>query len=382
VVDDDEACACSIERFLKRAGYEVTVAGSVAEALRLVATAAFEVVLSDIGLPGESGVELLRRAHELDRDLPVVLMTGSPTVETAIEALTLGALQYLPKPATNDEVVAAVATAVRHHEQARQNVAARRVQEQRTKDMAERADLGAGLDRALERMWMAFQPIVRADRGGTFGFEALMRTTETSLPHPGAILSAAERLGRLVEVGRRVRALSAAALEAAPSGACLFVNLHVHDLLDEKLYDPNEPLARVADRVVLELTERAAADDVADLGGCVRRLRSAGYRIAIDDLGAGYAGLSSFAMLEPDVVKLDMSLVRGVHVSPVRQRLIRSLVSVCREMKIHVVAEGVEVAAERDAVVGLGCDLIQGYLFAKPGRPFPTVSAEAYGVGP
>src|SRR5207249_3254913 len=97
-------------------------------------------------------------------------------------------------------------------------------------------------------------------------------------------------------------------------------------------------------------------------------------RIAVDDLGAGYAGLSSFAQLEPEVVKLDMTLVRDAPGSLTKQRLIRSMVTLCDEMGLTVVAEGVETAAERDVLVALGCHLLQGYLLGRPGRPFPEVT--------
>jgi EAL domain-containing protein (putative c-di-GMP-specific phosphodiesterase class I) len=122
---------------------------------------------------------------------------------------------------------------------------------------------------------------------------------------------------------------------------------------------------------VLEITERSAIEDVKDIQARVTMLRRLGFRIAIDDLGAGYAGLSSFAALEPEIVKLDMSLVRNVHQSDIRQRLVGSMTALCKEMGMGVVAEGVEVVEERDCLRGLGCELLQGYLFARPGPPFP-----------
>jgi EAL domain-containing protein (putative c-di-GMP-specific phosphodiesterase class I) len=96
-----------------------------------------------------------------------------------------------------------------------------------------------------------------------------------------------------------------------------------------------------------------------------------GFRLAIDDLGAGYAGLNSFSQLEPEVAKLDMALVRDVHKQPTKLTLVRTMISMCRELGIQVVAEGIETAEERDALVWAGCDLLQGYLFAKPGPAFP-----------
>jgi EAL domain-containing protein (putative c-di-GMP-specific phosphodiesterase class I) len=101
------------------------------------------------------------------------------------------------------------------------------------------------------------------------------------------------------------------------------------------------------------------------------QLRRIGFRIAIDDLGAGYAGLTSFATLEPELVKLDMTLVRDVDKNPVKERLVRSMTSLCKDLGMLVVAEGVETPQERDALVALGCDLLQGYLFARPAEPFP-----------
>jgi EAL domain-containing protein (putative c-di-GMP-specific phosphodiesterase class I) len=240
-------------------------------------------------------------------------------------------------------------------------------------EAGDRAGLQAGFERALGSLWMAFQPIVDGKSRGILGYEALMRSGETSLPHPGAVLGAAERLERLPDLGRRVRTLSAEAFRAAPPAALLFVNLHTRDLLDEELYGVDTPLALIADRVVLEITERAALDDVHDVVGRTHRLRQMGFRIAIDDLGAGYAGLSSIAALEPEFVKLDMSLVRDVHKSSVRQRLIQSIAGLCGELGMNVLAEGIETSEERDTVRGLGCDLLQGYFFAKPGRPFPAL---------
>src|SRR5207253_2538837 len=91
------------------------------------------------------------------------------------------------------------------------------------------------------------------------------------------------------------------------------------DLLDEHLLDPASPLSAHAAKVVLEITERAGLDEVKDARARVESLKRMGYRIAVDDLGAGYAGLTSFAQLEPHIVKLDMSLVRNVHEAPTKR---------------------------------------------------------------
>jgi EAL domain-containing protein (putative c-di-GMP-specific phosphodiesterase class I) len=219
---------------------------------------------------------------------------------------------------------------------------------------------------------MAYQPIVSWSRRKTVAYEALMRPHEPSLPDPGALLSAAEQLGRIHDLGRVVRQKALLPLADIPPDAHLYLNLHPQDLLDEALYEQGGPLAAAAPRIVLELTERSSLHEVGLVRARVAKLRALGYRIAIDDLGAGYAGLTTFALLEPEVVKIDMALVRNVDASPSQRAIVRGLVAACRELAIEVIAEGVETAAERDTLVHLGIDLLQGYMFAKPGPAFPT----------
>jgi EAL domain-containing protein (putative c-di-GMP-specific phosphodiesterase class I) len=151
------------------------------------------------------------------------------------------------------------------------------------------------------------------------------------------------------------------------------MNLHPQDLTDPVLHADDTLLASMASRVVLEVTERAALEGIPDVPSLIASLRARGFRVAIDDLGAGYAGLASFALLEPDIVKLDMSLVRDVHQSPVKQKLVRSMTQLCKDLGLLVVGEGVEVMEERAALIELGCDLLQGYCVARPGRPFPAI---------
>jgi EAL domain-containing protein (putative c-di-GMP-specific phosphodiesterase class I) len=107
------------------------------------------------------------------------------------------------------------------------------------------------------------------------------------------------------------------------------------------------------------------------------RLRALGFRLAVDDIGAGYSGLSSFTELTPEVVKIDISLIRDVHKSTLKQRTIRALCRLCHDVGTLVVGEGVETCDERDALTDLGCDLIQGYLTGRPGRGLPGAGPAA-----
>jgi EAL domain-containing protein (putative c-di-GMP-specific phosphodiesterase class I) len=373
VVEDEELLCRAYVRTLAAAGFTAVPAYSAKQALEAQSATEFDVVVSDIGLPEQDGFQLLETMRARDPDLPFVLVTGNPSVESAARAVELAVLRYLVKPVESATLVELVAKAVRLHGIARAKREAAAVVGAGAQLMAERIELEAGLVRALRGLWMAYQPIVDCRSRELVAFEALVRTREPSVPHPGAFFSAAEQLGRVHEVGRAIRAAVAQTLRERPSPAEIFINLHSSDLLDETLYDADGPLAPHASRIVLEVTERAALANRADVPSSILRLRKLGYRIAIDDLGAGYSGLSYFAILTPDVVKLDITLVRDCHREPVKRKLIGSLTTLCREMGMRVVAEGVETTDERDVVLELGCDLLQGYLFARPGAPFPEV---------
>ena len=166
----------------------------------------------------------------------------------------------------------------------------------------------------------------------------------------------------------------AAAIPSAPRDARIFVNLNASELEDDQLYSAAEPLRPYAHRVVLEITERDALDRVQGVERRLDRLRAAGFRLAVDDLGAGYSGLTSFLTLEPSVVKLDRALIQGIDRKPGSKKIVQSMVHLCREMEVDLIAEGVETEGERQALGGLGCSLHQGFLYSPPRRGFPALS--------
>jgi EAL domain-containing protein (putative c-di-GMP-specific phosphodiesterase class I) len=184
----------------------------------------------------------------------------------------------------------------------------------------------------------------------------------------------ARKLGQSQEAGRHIRSLVADAIPRAPADAVIFVNIDPHDLDDDDLMSGRDSLTKYAQRVILEITERDSLKSLSDLDCKVKLLRDLGYRIALDDLGAGYAGLTSLALVLPDVVKFDMDLVRDIDRSPTKQALIRSMAATCRELGIQTLAEGIESPRERDVVIGLGCGLLQGFMFGKASREFVRVN--------
>jgi EAL domain-containing protein (putative c-di-GMP-specific phosphodiesterase class I) len=198
-----------------------------------------------------------------------------------------------------------------------------------------------------------------------------VRCNEASIAHPGVLVDTADRLGKLHQLGRAIRDRVAADMVDAPDDALLFVNVHAGELRDPELASPRAKLSQAAARVVLEITERSALDRVPGAAARVADLRTLGFRIAVDDLGAGYAGLASFSQLDPEFVKLDMSLVRDVHLNAKKRSVVRAMLALCgEELGVDVICEGVEVPDEREALQAAGADLMQGYLFARPQRGF------------
>lgn len=357
-------------RVLGHEGWDVTTVGDVRAAITALETTQtpFDCVLSDIHMPDMDGFALVAAVRQLDDDIPVLLMTGDPSLDGAVRAIETGAVSYITKPFAPETLASSVARAARRH--GVQRMRRRAESYARALYGTDRTELEQRFARALERSWMAFQPIVDVHTQKVFAYEALLRTDEESLRRTDLFIATAERLDRVHQLGRRVRSAVAEAVRHAPEGVQIFVNVHGLELVDEELFAADGPLARYSSRIVLEITERTGLDPAAGPTR-VAMLRKLGYRIAVDDLGAGYAALGALATLEPEVVKLDMSLVRDLDRQPTKRRVVSAIATMCRELGSNVVAEGVETAAERDACISAGIELVQGYLYARPGKGFP-----------
>jgi EAL domain-containing protein (putative c-di-GMP-specific phosphodiesterase class I) len=366
VVDDEAGMRELMAEVLRDEGFEVEACADGVAALEALRTGAFDAVVSDVQMPDMDGLRLMRAVREKDLDLPVVLITGGPSLKTAVEAVEQGALRYLTKPLATEQLVEAARQAVKLGRLARlkrEALAAVGFDQL----PADRAGLEMAFEKGLAGLWMAGQPIVDAG-GRVSAHEVLLRTGEPTFPHPGVFLTAAERLGRLPDLGWAIRAEVTAMIASGALPGDVFVNLHPSDLMDDTLLAPDAPLSRYAPRVVLEVTERASLERVAELSSRVQRLRGLGYRLAVDDLGAGYAGLASFAALTPEIVKLDMALIRGLDKDPVKRKLVESIGRLCVDLGIQVVAEGIETEEERQAAVASGCGMLQGFLIGRPAR--------------
>ena len=371
VVDPDDASRSAILETLGELGIQAVAAKSVAEARELRSE---EPTVCIVDLQSESGgVPLL---EELRGRIGTVGLG-------LVDQLDLGQVQGLLRARFQSVLMRPLdASQLRQEiERALMEGQVERVRRQlqsahgnAPRALADPVETSAQLDDALAQLFVVFQPLVRSFDGSIYAYEALMRTRSAALPGPAHLLAAAEALGRIEELGRAVRVCVAdVLLQGGHHDAPIFVNLHPLELRSDLLTAASEPLLPFANRIVIEVTERAQLTGQERLEDTLARLRGVGFRVALDDLGEGYAGLSWLVKLNPEFAKIDMSLVRDIHTSRIKRGLVASLVSVCRRAGTVVVAEGIEVEDEARALLDLGCDILQGYFFAKPGLPFPTV---------
>ena len=370
LVDDDAAVLAVSKLLLSRSGFDVDDAPSAERALELLGTRTYGAILSDINMEGMSGLDLLRRIRERDLDTPVILFTGGPSLSTAIDAMAWGAHRYLLKPVPPEELVDAVTRAVLLSDLARLKREAFALQHSAALPVDNLAELNDRFTRAVDQIAIVFHPILSVQRKTPLGFEALMRSGEPTLSRPELLLETAGLLGRQSELTWAVYRKIADNAERLPDDRLLFVNVHPPDLLNPSLHSPGSPLAPFADRIVLEITERASIERMGDISAIVRGLRLLKYRLAVDDLGTGYAGLASFTQLTPDLVKLDRSLITGIDRSPVKQRVVRAMTLLCADLGMEVICEGIETKPELTTLTDLGVDLVQGFLFGQPADSF------------
>jgi EAL domain-containing protein (putative c-di-GMP-specific phosphodiesterase class I)/DNA-binding response OmpR family regulator len=223
-----------------------------------------------------------------------------------------------------------------------------------------------------------FHPIVNLSDFEAIGFEILSRgPRESDLHRPDALFEIARSEGRVAELDRLCRRTACEAGQGLPRHALRFINtepltmfLHSHgDSFVQEFVDVTD--SSVRGLTVIEITENSVIDDFDRMRDMVRQLRAHGFRVAIDDAGAGYAGLQTMVEIEPDFIKLDMSLIRGVDTSVVKQRLVRTLRDFCREAAITLIAEGIETARQLETLRELGVTHGQGFLFGLPGTEQP-----------
>jgi len=261
-------------------------------------------------------------------------------------------------------------------------LADRRLNWTMTGEEAERIAAAAGLfpderakrnvrDIVVDDLDVVFQPIVSLATGRQYAVEALVRCKWPEYEDPVVLFERAVGEAAAGHLGRYIREVAFGRCRSLP----LFVNVHAEELASRWLVRPDDPLSFHDHEVVLEITE-SAAFTYFDL--CMSVLKEVcsrtGAKLAIDDLGAGYSNLKRVADLEPDFVKLDRELIRGLEKSRRQHTLVTAVVRMCKELGAKVVGEGIETRDELLALRDTGAHYAQGFLLARPGYPIPRVT--------
>jgi len=241
---------------------------------------------------------------------------------------------------------------------------------------------------ATGRLLTHFQPIVcSANPDSVYGYECLLRGEGTSgaLINPWRLYTVARRAGILehLDDAARLKAIESACKNRLET--CVFINFNPRSIddpyrslesaLGAALASPNSP-----GNYVFEVVESEEMSDTGALVEIAEHIRMAGCRVALDDVGAGYNSLNMISLLKPELIKLDMCMIRDVHRDPYKARVTSKLLDLARELRIQTVVEGIETACEWQWACDHGADFAQGFLFARPAEVPPPSNFKANGV--
>jgi EAL domain-containing protein (putative c-di-GMP-specific phosphodiesterase class I)/FixJ family two-component response regulator len=383
VVDDQPGNIALLERILKRAGYERVASTTDGRDVRgLYSSLDPDLILLDLHMPMRDGFDVLADLTEVipaDSYVPVLVLTGDTSTEAKERALTAGARDFLVKPFDRTEVLLRTRNLLEtrflyQQLQARNAGLAAQLRDREAFE-AKEAELRrlstARVEDVLEHhsYKSVFQPIVDLRTGEVHGVEALTRFTAEPVRPPDVWFAEASAVGRGGDLEVAAIRSAVAELQHLPPGAYLSLNTSPTTAVAEVLLEALD--GAPADRLVLEVTEHAQVNDYDALAVALAPLRDAGVRLAVDDAGAGFASLQHILRLNPDIIKLDISLTRDIDQDPVRRALASSLVTFADDVGATLTAEGIERYDELDTLRELGVSNGQGYYLARPG-PLPV----------
>lgn len=363
IVDDEPAISQLLTTLLTSHGYTTRLAVSGRQALER-ASDNIDLILLDLILPDCAGVEICQKlkSNVQSRDIPIIIISGKQNKSEKIESLYLGAEDYLAKPFEPEELFARMDVVLRRHHM-------RSDEDSHEQHQETVCELKRIVDQ--EAIHVRFQPIYFLQPLRLLGLEMLSRPqTTTPMLNPETFFKAALKYGVYYEVemiGWR-KALKIAS-ENFDGKQKLFLNCDPYLVETEEFKTIQEMFAGYGIRsrdVFLEITERSAVIAFDAFYQRLREYRQDGFKIAVDDLGAGYSSLESIIELKPDAIKLDRHIVSGVHNDPYKSSIIKLFVAFCRENSIICIAEGIETKEDFDALIELGVDGGQGYYLFRP----------------
>lgn len=218
-----------------------------------------------------------------------------------------------------------------------------------------------------------YQPIVCLNTGTIFGHEALTRGPEESMFHsPVALFDFAKRDGNLYMMDTLAREKAIQGSLGMHKNQKLFINIP-SDIMNHPEFTPGRTMKVLHSvglqprNIVLEITERSSIEDFTTVKKVLQHYRSQGYQIAIDDAGAGYSSLQAIAEIQPDYIKVDRSLIHGIHKDRIKEWILETFVTFAGKMNIRIIAEGIEEREDLEKVLRMGVHYAQGYLLRRPG---------------
>lgn len=357
--DDEELVRKAVSRLLRHAGYALRTFPDGDSMLRALSEAEEppEAIVCDAEMPGMHGLDVLREVAKIHPQAARILYTAYWPTTLVVDAFNEGVVhRYVNKGQGSSEIEACL----------KQVLEQRRAASGSSKDprRTQFEEMLSG-----ESVTLHVQPLFDAKTGALVAAEALMRSMHPAFRGPLEILDAARAYSREYALQRLLAKVAVEIRAELPRQVDLFVNVDPIILRDPDQLDVAfAPLYPVADTIVLELTERAQLGMDGGWESAVTYLRNVGFRIALDDVGAGYNSLGAVAAVTPEVIKLDISLIAGIHRNAQKAELVKLLADYAERRQIRTVAEGIETAEEEKACRGLGVQLLQGYHL---GRPVP-----------
>jgi diguanylate cyclase (GGDEF)-like protein len=237
---------------------------------------------------------------------------------------------------------------------------------------------------ALKKLYSVYQPIISINSAAVLGWEALIRGPENSyFRYPGNIFSFAEAEGLLFPLEKICRESAFNNLGGIGLGQKIFVNVHPNTINDPTFTEGEtmriiQNLHIQPENVVFEITERHHIKDFMSLNRTLTHYRDQGFLVAVDDVGCGFSNLQSIAEIRPDYIKIDMSLVRGIHKDGVKTALMETFVTFAAKIGCEIIAEGIEEEAELALLADIGVHYGQGYFFGRPVSPKQIIHDDAY----
>jgi diguanylate cyclase (GGDEF)-like protein len=237
---------------------------------------------------------------------------------------------------------------------------------------------------ALKKLYSVYQPIISISSAAVLGWEALIRGPENSyFRYPGNIFSFAEAEGLLFPLEKICRESAFNNLGGIGLGQKIFVNVHPNTINDPTFTEGEtmriiQNLHIQPENVVFEITERHHIKDFMSLNRTLTHYRDQGFLVAVDDVGCGFSNLQSIAEIRPDYIKIDMSLVRGIHKDGVKTALMETFVTFAAKIGCEIIAEGIEEEDELALLAHVGVHYGQGYFFGRPVSPKQIIHDDAY----